>query len=48
MKENTEPKKKFSGLRKLGFAGILFFVIKGTISTALIILGGQGLINGCN
>jgi len=47
-KENPIGVKKLSKLKKLGLAGILFFVIKGTVTTALIVLGSQGLMNGCN
>jgi hypothetical protein len=45
-KEN-KGKGKPSWLKKLGVAGILFFVIKGCISTALIVLASQGLLKGC-
>jgi hypothetical protein len=50
---NTEDQKKGSEskskrwLKKIGIVGILFFVIKGCITTALLILAGQGLWQGC-
>jgi hypothetical protein len=37
-----------SWLKKIGIIGILFFVIKGCITTALLILAGQGLWQGCH
>jgi hypothetical protein len=42
----TEKKKTW--LKRLGWAGILFFVIKGIISTSLIILGGNTILKSCN
>ncbi len=49
-KENhteSSTEKKKTWLKRLGWAGILFFVIKGIISTTIIILGGTTIFKSC-
>jgi hypothetical protein len=45
--EITNSKKK-TLLKRLGWAGILFFVIKGIISTSIILLGTNSILKSCN
>lgn len=40
---DVKSEKKWTILKKFGFGTILFFVIKGTISTILILYTGKGI-----
>jgi len=44
--EKKDDKKTW--LKRLGIAGILFFVIKGTISLTLILFAGSKFFESCN
>lgn len=42
-KETSNPPGKWRWLKKFGIGTIVFFVVKGTISTILIIYTGKGI-----
>jgi hypothetical protein len=44
---SNEKKDTKTWLKRLGWAGIIFFVVKGCITLSLIVFGGQALFKSC-
>jgi predicted membrane channel-forming protein YqfA (hemolysin III family) len=42
-----KKQKRKAWMKRMGWATILFFVIKGTITTTLLLMGGQALFKSC-
>jgi hypothetical protein len=46
--EEKNANRKRSWLKRIGWWGVLFFVVKGIISTGVILFAGNELLKSCN